>query len=132
MGTWGHEFDQNDDAADFIDEVHEARDWSIISSRIHDFVSKGGYEEAQQTVAALELVATAMGRPPAEIDADLAAWGTTHGGDAEKIRATALQAVDLIATKSELSELWAEAEVNVEDSLAWRKAIGDLKVRLVG
>ena len=60
MGTWGHEFDRNDDAADFLDEIAQQRKWYLVPDRITAYIAQGGYEEAQQTVAALELVATAL------------------------------------------------------------------------
>lgn len=72
MGTWGTAFDENDEAADFLDEVSSRKDWNMVRNRIDGYMETGGYLDAQDAVAALELAAAAIGRPPEGMDPDLA------------------------------------------------------------
>ena len=130
MGTWGHEYDQNDDAADFLDDVADARDWELISNRLDAYVSAGGYEDAQQTVAALEIVATALGRPPEDMRPDLAAWASEQRENASRLLPRAFEAVDLVIAKSELSELWNESVVDPDDRSGWQASMESLSERL--
>jgi len=132
MGTWGHAFDHNDDAADLLEEVATRRDWSIVEDRIRTYVKEGGYEDAQPTVAALEIVAAALGEPPLDMDEDIVAWAGTHETQAATLRDDALSAVDLVVESSELAELWHEDDADEEDAEAWRDAMASLRSRLEG
>lgn len=130
MGTWGHEFNQNDEAADFLDDVDDTREWDAVATRVESYVSEGGYEDASPTVAALEIVAAALGSPHRRMTSDLTEWATEHRQDAERLRQRALEALDLVSEHSELSELWGEDVVDPDDAEAWKGEISDLRRRL--
>lgn len=132
MGTWGTAFDENDCAADFLDEVSGRKDWNMVRNRIDGFMEAGGYPDAQDTVAALELMAAAMGRPPEGMGPDLASWAPLHRAEAEAHRDASIQAVDAVRNRSELSELWNESVVDPNDRTEWYAAIDGLRARLVG
>lgn len=132
MGTWGHAFDQNDDAADLLDDVATRKDWAIVEERILTYVKEGGYEDAQPTVAALEIVAAALGEPPFDMDGDMLVWAAGHKTQAEALRGDALNAVDLVVGSSELAELWHEDDADEEDAEAWCNGMASLRSRLEG
>jgi hypothetical protein len=132
MGTWGTAFDENDEAADFLDEVSSRKDWNMVRSRIDGYMETGGYLDAQDAVAALELAAAAIGRPPEGMGPDLASWASLHRVDAEAHRDACIQAVDAVRNTSELSELWNETVVDPDDRTGWYAAIDGLRTRLVG
>lgn len=108
------------------------REWSIVEDRIRTYVKEGGYEDAQPTVAALEIVAAALGEPPLDMDEDLASWAAMHETQAAALRDDALSAVDLVVGSSELAELWHEDDADEEDAEAWRNGMASLRGRLEG
>ena len=126
MGAWGIHFDECDGSLDFLGDVEDRRDWSEISHRIDDYVANGGYDDAEETIAALELVAAALGQPSERLKPELIEWAKEYGSEAVTLRANALTAIDLVRESSELSELWAEAE----ESDDWRTTLADLRTRL--
>lgn len=126
MGAWGINFDECDGSLDFLGDVEDSRDWSDVSHRIRDYVENGGYDDAEEVVAALELVASALGHSSPRLKADLSEWASQHANDAGNERDTSLKAVKLVSEKSELSELWAEADEGDD----WQATIADLQTRL--
>jgi hypothetical protein len=126
MGAWGIHFDECDGALDFLGDVGDSRDWTEVTRRIDSYVGDGGYEDAEEAIAALELVAAALGRPSPRLSPDLESWASSHAPAAASVRVTAIEAAHLIATQSELCELWAEAE----ESSDWQATIADLQARL--
>jgi len=126
MGAWGIHFDECDGALDFLGEVGDDRNWAAVGARIAEFISSGGYEDAEEAIAALELVAAALGHPSPRLSPELTTWAETHAQDAPQLKAQSLEAIDLISNQSELSELWAEAD----EGDAWLATIADLKTRL--
>ena len=126
MGAWGTNFDESDGCLDFLGNVEDNRNWAEVENCILTYVEAGGYEEAEEAWAALELVAAALGRPSPRLSPDLAQWAAEHGAEARALKDQAIEAAGLIGDGSELSELWEEAEEADE----WRASIVDLKTRL--
>ena len=126
MGAWGIHFDECDGSLDFLGDVEQSRDWSDVDTRVRDYVANGGYDDAEEALAAAELVAAALGRPSSRLRPELATWASEQALAAERIRQDAIKATKLALDASELSELWAEADEN-ED---WRTSVEDLLGRL--
>jgi hypothetical protein len=126
MGAWGAQLNECDGTLDFLGEVGDSRDWSVVENRLRLYVAEGGYEDAEEAWAAAELVSAALGKPSIHLDPALAEWARAHEADARKIKDQAGEAVRLIAEESELSELWAESG----DAAEWQGAIADLKARV--
>lgn len=126
MGAWGFEFNENDGAKDFLGDLTESRDWSSVAAFLTDYVDNGGYDDADQAIAASELVAAAIGKPSPLLEGELATWATQHSVDAAALRPIAANAVKLALSNSELNELWSEAEEYSD----WQTTLGDLISRL--
>jgi Domain of unknown function (DUF4259) len=125
MGAWGIHFDECDGSLDFLGDVEESRDWNDVRHRVRDYVANGGYDDAEEAIAALELIAAARNKASPRLSTELQEWSgeQTIGADDQ---ASALAAVDLVIEKSELSELWAEAEEGDD----WKATIAELRTRL--
>lgn len=130
MGTWGHAYDANDEGSEFIDIVMADGEWDAVSRCISTYVDQGGYADAQEAVAALELTAAALDRPHADMEEEHRAWAARHRDEAASLRDLALRAVDLVRDRSELAELWSEGGVDPEHRDGWRREIDDLRMRL--
>lgn len=126
MGAWGVHFDECDGALDFLGDVGDSRDWADVEHRLRDYIDNGGYDDAEEALAAAELVAAGIGHPSLRLRPKLAAWAGEHRADAERLRAGAVEATQLVLDASELSELWAEADEGDE----WRATVGELLTRL--
>ena len=106
--------------------MENSRDWAEVDHRIRDYVANGGYDDAEEALAAAELVAAGLGRASPRLKPELAAWSAAHEGDAQQLRFDAVRAAKLVLDASELNELWAEADEG-ED---WRATVEDLLMRL--
>jgi len=126
MGAWGIHFDQSDGSLDFVGEVEGSRDWLEVDHRLRDYVADGGYDDAEEALAALELVAAGLGRGSPRPKPDLAAWAAEHAIDARRLSHDAIEAAKLVLEASELNELWAEADEGDD----WRATVQDLISRL--
>jgi hypothetical protein len=126
MGAWGIQLNECDGTLDFLGEVEDSRDWSSVEARLREYMSAGGYEDADEAWAACELVAAPLGRPSPNLEPGLAEWARIHEGGARSLRGPASEAVQLIADQSELSELWAESGEGSD----WQNVIADLSARL--
>lgn len=126
MGAWGIYFDECDGALDFLGDVEDSGDWGDVERRIAAYVADGGYEEADEALAAAELVAAALGRASPRLTPELTDWARRFETQAQTLRDAALAAVNLISSTSELSELWGETD----EAAAWQATVADLKARL--
>ena len=122
MGAWGIHFTENDGALDFLGDVADSRDWSLVAACLTDYVDNGGYDDADMAIAAGELVAAAIGKASPLLDPELAAWALQHAGEAAAIQPLARTATELALSKSELNELWSEAEEYSD----WQATLGEL------
>lgn len=126
MGAWGFQFTENDGALDFLGDVAESRDWSSVAAFLTDYVDNGGYDDADQAIAAGELVAAAIGKPSPLLEGELATWAAQHSVEGAALRPLAANAAKLALSNSELNELWSETEQYSD----WQATLGDLLSRL--
>jgi hypothetical protein len=133
MGAWGHGSFENDDALDFLGDLFESGDTSLIREVLDNVVTSTEYVEApdaSQCIAASEVVAAALGRPtPAALRKQgVAAWIARVRPQIDA--ALAAQTVDaltrILAPNSELRELWEESDEFAE----WQAAVVDLRSQL--
>jgi hypothetical protein len=140
MGAWGTGNFENDTATDWVGNLQEGGDADRVEQalkHVTDPESAGDLDvdESCEALAAAEVVAIAMGHPPAvdppdqeTIDA-LRTWAIDHP-QVGVLAPIARRAVDRVAQPgSELRELWFEDD---DDGRAWTKALDDLRARLVG
>jgi hypothetical protein len=126
MGAWGIHFDECDGSLDFLGDVDESRAWIEVDNRVRDYVANGGYDDAEEALAAIELTAAALGRPSPRLEPELAAWAKGFLANAQLLRPAAIEAAKLVLDASELNELWAEAEEGDD----WRATVQELLNRL--
>jgi hypothetical protein len=134
MGTWGIGSFENDDAADFMIDLLDSGDLSLVREVLDNVLTSTEYVEAPDAtlaIVAAEIVAAARGRPtPAATQEEgLADW-------LARIRPTidadlAAQARDaltrILADNSELRELWEETD----DLHDWQAVVAELRGHLV-
>jgi len=127
MGAWGARSFENDDALDWVWELQESSDDSVVRAALAAVRDDGQVEapEAACACAAAEVVAAAAGAPAEWLPEEVTAWVASHGPAVAGLRAEAHTAVQQVATRSELQELWAETG---DDE--WDKAVADLLGRL--
>ena len=133
MGTWAIDSFGNDDAADWLCDLTEQGDLGFVLETIARVLATDGYleaPEAARALAAIEVVAAAMGRPTesAHGEGDLMAWITKVKPVVDPLLISkATQAIDrILAPESELRELWEE----VEEFGDWQKEVEGLRSRL--
>lgn len=128
MGAWGFLPFENDDALDWLDDLHDGAGAETVRGAWAGI--DAGYVEAPEgsvAVAAAEITAASQGNPPEDLPVDVADWVTAHGAelgpeDVER----ALRAVERVTGEdSELAQLWDEAR-----EPKWRESVGELANRL--
>src|SRR5229473_2121662 len=120
MGTWGDSVLENDEAADFLEELTQTRNrWRTVHRALAD-LSRSAYVEATEAIhalAAAEIVAAARGNAHATLGKSLAGWAQRH--PPKNLTALANSAVKAIrrieGPESELAGLWA----NSSDEAKW-------------
>jgi hypothetical protein len=129
MGAWSHTSFGNDDALDFIAEVEEDGEPAIANAfEVVNFLKPDDYldaPDASVALAAAELVAARVGKPPQDFP-DSAKAVVNRIKSADIHRAEAIKAARRILDYSELKDLWAEGE----EPDRWRADVLDLIERL--
>ena len=128
MGTWNTSSFDNDDAQDWLAELDEAEDTDILTEALSAVAENEDYveaPEAQQAVAAAEVVAAMNGHPAADLPGEAATWSQRHGSADSTLAGLARRAVTRVQTDSELKELWDEG-----DATDWNAMMSDLAARL--
>lgn len=130
MGAWGPGSFDNDDAADFLADLLDSGDTSLLRETLDNVLTSTEYVEApdaSQAIVAAEVVAAALGRasPAAARNKPLMAWIVRIR---PRIDATlAMQCADavsrILAPNSELRELWEASDAFAE----WRAALEELR-----
>ena len=131
MGAWGSGVFENDDASDWVWELEDDNDMSVLHEALAAAVDTPLDElieapDASNALAAAEIVAAARGHHGAELPSEAREWIRRNAAlvDARTV-ALATAAVERISIHSELNELWEEAE-NDE----WLRVVSDLLERL--
>lgn len=135
MGAWGFTTFDNDDAADWLDELSDHQSLALVRETIAAVLEVEPDEEvdaplASAALAASELIAAAIGRPSgaARKQEELMIWISKMrpSPDAALI-ADALSAIDrVLGPHSELRALWEESD----DYAAWTDDVTQLRARL--
>jgi hypothetical protein len=131
MGVWGISAFENDDAMDWVGDLLESRDQTVLERALEAVCSDvSGYIEAPEgavALAAAEMVASALGAPGPNLPSQVSDWMARHESciSAATVQ-MARQAVELVAGRSELRELWGDS-----DSAGWEQMTADLQKRLV-
>ena len=143
MGTWGYKHFENDDAADFVQQLEEEGIIKIYEAILYvSGLPETEYLEApecQQALAAMEYVAAAKGNPSPDFPEEARKWmkeknvedileGETKAGYLSHVDITevSLKAIERIETNSELQELWEETG----GKEASGRELADLKKRI--
>ena len=133
MGAWGIQSFANDDAMDWLPILESSDDFTAVHDALDAVADSGGdYLEAPEcsvALAAAEVVAAMRGRASPDLPAKVMAWVEARGGQMDPALVDlGRRAVDAVRGRSELSELWDEADP--EDRDAWRAVVADLRARL--
>ena len=130
MGAWGAGSFENDDAMDWIGGLAPGSGVNDVRAALVPVtLADDHYVEAPDcsiAIAAAEAVAAARGRPMPSLPEEVSAWAKTETKLAPELVELARAAVDRIARKSELKDLWDESD----SADAWRARISDLRKRL--
>lgn len=131
MGAWGYGNFDNDTVLDWVGELLETEDLSLISEAIEMVFDDNDLDAdtASIAVGAIEILAALQNRPghAGYDDEELDAWINRHKGQGEELLLDARTALGKILSESELKELWEESD-SFED---WVKTIKELERRLV-
>ncbi|KAA3645052.1 MAG: DUF4259 domain-containing protein [Chloroflexi bacterium] len=115
MGAWGYKSFENDDALDWVFELGEAEDFSILSATFDELFDEqeDDYLDAYycaRALAAGEVVAALKGKAAEELPDEVTAWLEDKAQPAEDLTASAIKAVGAVVAASELKELWEETD----------------------
>ena len=132
-GAWDTGPFDNDDALDWVWELAESDDLSVIETALQAAAAESGYLEAptaSTAIAAAEVVAALRDSSRPGLPTEVLDWVKAHplavGDDLVK---TARKAIENIKREdsSELAQLWSDSE---EMAKAWRTGLNDLLQRL--
>ncbi|WP_226469887.1 DUF4259 domain-containing protein [Luteimonas panaciterrae] len=133
MGCWAIGSFGNDSAADWLADLLETSDLEMVREAIASVLAADGYVEsydATEGLAAIEVVAVALGRPTenAKAQTALLEWIVrVQPAPEPSLVADAQRAIDrILAPGSELLELWEETE----DLDEWRADVTGLQRKL--
>jgi hypothetical protein len=132
-GAWGAGAFQNDDPADWIEELGGAASPATVVAALQASASAKGYIEAPTcsvAVAAAEVVAAAGGRPSKNLPKSATEWVRRTGfKPSSEILSFARKAIDACRNpkNSELYGLWHDAPSTPRE---WNAALDDLYGRL--
>ncbi|QGQ94233.1 DUF4259 domain-containing protein [Paenibacillus psychroresistens] len=130
MGAWGYGNLENDTVLDWVEELLETQDLSLISESIEMVLDDSDLDTDTAAIAlgAIEILAALQNRPGKEkYDDELEEWINQQKGQGNNLLVIAQKALGKILLESELKELWEESE-NFEE---WVKTIKELEKRLI-
>lgn len=130
MGAWGAGPFENDDASDWVWELEDDSDASLIVAALTDACDPGedyiDADVANNAVAAAEIVASARGQRHPALPSEAVVWLDAYGPlITDQLVELARVAVSKISTESETRDLWSEA-----GDAAWSEYMTDLLARL--
>lgn len=131
MGAWETGSFDNDDALDWLFDLEDSADTSVISAALQDVLGKGDdYLEAPEcsvAIAAAEIVAALSENPSSKLPDNAKAWVETNADlEITNLISKCMKAIKLIRADSELKELWEESP----DVDGWYAALDNLNERL--
>lgn len=137
MGAWGHGVFDNDDAADWVMDLEDTQDLSLLIETLdRSLLESGEGLDAPQgscILAAAEVLCALLGRPSAALqeEPEVMQWLEDVPDDEQATASAlipgALALVDaVVAPDSELTQLWTESG----NADPWLTVVQDLRVRL--
>ena len=132
-GGWDVGPFDNDDALDWVWELSESSDLSVVEEALQSAISTSGYLEAPTgsiAVAAAEVVAALKGKPRAQLPDEVTSWVASHQLEVDDhLVKAARQAIVLVknSESSELAQLWSDSDELLNQ---WHKDLADLERRL--
>ena len=131
MGAWGSGPFENDDASDWVWDLEDETDATVIIAALSAAVDTPTDEQvdaptASNAIAAAEVLASAHGPRSPDLPTEAVEWlRVNHAIVDERLRALAFGAVQRISVDSELKELWDDAR---DDT--WAESVRVLAERL--
>jgi hypothetical protein len=114
MGAWGFSSFENDDALDWVIDLEEAPDMTILEVTLAAVLdSEEDYLDASIccfALAAAEVVAALGGNPSAKLPEEVTQWVEGKGKPDSSLVSTAKSVIQAILDDSELKELWEETD----------------------
>ena len=126
MGAWGHLFDENDDAADWLADFADAPDWSTVDAAMVHGEQYVEAPDASNALAAAEIVAAAIGNASPRLDAAVMEWASGQSDQGNSRREAAIKAAKRVRDDSELSELWEDSD----EFEGWKQSVDETIARL--
>jgi hypothetical protein len=132
-GAWDTGPFANDDALDWVWELSESNDLSVVETTVRSAANSSGYLEAptaSMAIAAAEVVAALRGNPRSDLPDEVSEWVHAHSVSVEEdLLKVARKAIENTKNKdsSELAQLWMDSEELMD---AWLKDLDDLLERL--
>ena len=130
MGAWGYGNLENDTVLDWVEDLLETQDLSLIIEAIEMVLDDSEIESytAEIALGAIEILAALQDRPGnEEYDEEVEDWINRHKGQGKELLVLSQKAVGKILSESELRELREESEGFEE----WVKIIKELERRLM-
>lgn len=134
MGAWGHLPFDNDTAGDWIVELDDTNDLTLVERALKG-VEVVGFEylevdAASEALAGCEVLARLRGKPGFQNESTetVDAWVKANAqAPSPELLKRASKVIDrILGDSSELRELWEEGDLGA----TWRKGVEDLKSRL--
>lgn len=129
MGAWGFGTFENDDAGDWLFDLEETNDLSLIEQTL---TLEDDYTEAPDgcnALAAAEIVAALMGKTREGLPENATKWiNDNKEQPVNQLKEKALKAIERVLSEgSELIELWGESS----DFDSWKNDVSEIK-KLLG
>lgn len=128
MGAWGYKTFENDDAADWLYELEESSDLSVIENALTFEDTYIEAPEACNALAAAEILLAISGKPHSELPENAASWVAkhTHLNSAPLFPVAVASLTKILSDNSELKELWEDSE----DFASWKDDVSEIVAAL--
>jgi hypothetical protein len=129
MGAWGVLPFENDNAVDWIWNLEEAVDTSVLTDALEAVGSAGALDgDCEEAVAAAEVVAALRGKPLTELPDEVTDFlrAQRKQKPPTKLVNLAITVVQRIAEASDLKDRWDRSD----RGKTWQEAMKDLLLRL--
>lgn len=133
MGCWGIGSFENDTAADWVCDLTETGDLSLVREAVAAVLAADSdvdATDATTALAAIEVIVAALGRPTAEAldEPDVVEWiARVKPLPDGRLASDAAQAIDrILGPTSELRELWEDTDASDD----WQADVRGLRSRL--
>jgi len=131
MGAWGILPFENDNALDWVWQLEEAQDTSVLIDALTAVTSADPdelVEDGEEALAAAEVVAALRGKPLPELPEEVSAFVKQQGNKkpAASLIKLAIQAVKRLGESSDLQSRWDETE----SAQKWADSLRNLLKRL--